>query len=103
MMMIVFVLSYLGLTGLSLGMRRHYAQLFKAENPVAMKAMRIVGWCLLVTSLILGLQAEYWLFGLLEWIGLVVASGLMIIFSLALKPRICPVLALSSLLLVVFA
>lgn len=93
-MIVAFLLTLLGLMGICIGMPRHYTQVFGAKPAPSIAVMTVAGWMFLAFGLLHSLTHGYWLFGLLIWIGHVLLGGLLIIFTLAFRPRSGPALAL---------
>jgi len=83
-----FCLAYAGFSALSLGMDRHYEDLFDRALPRGRQlALRALGWLGLALSLAACAAAWGWSYGTVEWIGILSIAGLLLIWLLTYAPR----------------
>lgn len=95
MFVIAFALTYAGLTALSLAMNRHARDVLQRELPNAQRlALRILGGGLLNASLFLAAAHTGLPAGVLEWFGMVTASGLVVVLFLTYLPKVAIALAI---------
>lgn len=83
-----FCLAYAGFAALSLGMDRHYEDVFDRALPRRRRlALRSLGWLGLALSLWASAGAWGWGYGTVEWIGILSLAGLLLIWFLTFWPR----------------
>jgi hypothetical protein len=103
MMPFAALLTYGGLLGLCLAMDKHYQQVFGGSLATTSRiALRAAGWLLLAGSLLLSVTGANWSFGLLAWLGWLLAAGLCVVLSLATMPR-AALFSITILLVVIVA
>lgn len=80
--------AYSALAALALAMRRHYRTVFNREaNAKARLTWRLVGWALIIISLLVELQADGPGLGIVAWIIGLAVAGFALTFILTYKPR----------------
>jgi len=85
---IALLLSYAGMTGLSLAMKRHHDQVWRRKRAVwETPALRLIGTSLLVLALALSVREWGGSVGVVVWLGLVSAGALLVAWLLAFRPR----------------
>ena len=85
---IALLLSYAGMTGLSLAMKRHHDQVWRRQRAVwETPALRLIGTSLLVLALALSVREWGGSVGVVVWLGLVSAGALLVAWLLAFRPR----------------
>ncbi|AEE66537.1 DUF3325 domain-containing protein [Bordetella pertussis] len=83
-----FCLAYAGFAALSLGMDRHYEDVFDRALPRRRRlALRSLEWLGLALSLWASAGAWGWNYGTVEWIGILSLAGLLLIWLLTFWPR----------------
>lgn len=93
-MLLATLLCYLGFTALSLSMSRHYADAVGGKlAPGPRQLLRVLGWVMLLLSLWAGVQAGGWTIGLVQWFAALMASALMLLIAMSLRPRLALLLA----------
>lgn len=99
---LVFLLSYGGLSTLCLAMPKHYQSMLgqSALPPhpsLVLLILKIVGWLILGLSLIVAVGTAGWSFGPVQWVGFLSMGGLLLIFFLPYAPRLTLILGVLSL------
>jgi hypothetical protein len=93
-MLLATLLCYLGFTALSLSMSRHYADAVGSKlAPGPRQLLRVLGWIMLLLSLWAGVQAGGWTIGLVQWFAALMASALVLLIAMSLRPRLALLLA----------
>lgn len=88
MLQVTAILVYLALLFLCLGYDRHYRQVFPGpRHPGRQRLFHRAGWVALALSLLLILWARPWGLALVDWLGLVTAGALALVFLLPYRPR----------------
>lgn len=84
-----FCLAYAGFTGLSMAMDRHFEDVFDREpTPAVRNTLRMAGSLALLASLLLCAYIAGWSYGTVLWIGMLTASGLLLIWIMTFYPRV---------------
>lgn len=99
---LVFLLSYGGLSTLCLAMPKHYQSMLGQSslppNPSLLPLiLKIVGWQILGLSLVVAVGTAGWSFGPVQWVGFLAIGGLLLIFLLPYAPRFALILGVLSL------
>jgi len=82
-----FCLAYAGFAALCAGMDRHCEELFDRALPRRWRAsLRTAGVAALACSLYASIQAWGWSYGAVEWVGILILAGLVLIWVLAYWP-----------------
>jgi len=72
------VLACAGMVGLSLGLERHYKQLFANKPGTArLRILRAWGWLALGASFLACIAAWGWAMGPVGWLGMISVAGLL--------------------------
>jgi Protein of unknown function (DUF3325) len=104
-MLLVGLLVYAGLAALCLAMDRHHRQIWqRTPGSRTRMALRVLGVCLLVGSLLASVHAAGGPLGVVAWFGILTLAGVLLVLLLPYAPRMAGVLAviapLAALLLV---
>ncbi|HEY4369155.1 MAG TPA: DUF3325 domain-containing protein [Steroidobacteraceae bacterium] len=101
---VAFALIYTGLALLSLAMNRHAREILQREPSGTQRFyLRVMGWGALLISLLLAIYRSGWPIGAVEWVGMLTAGGLSLVFLLTYSPRIAGALALGLPILTIAA
>jgi hypothetical protein len=93
-MLLATLLCYLGFTALSLSMSRHYADAVGGElAPGRRQLLRVLGWVMLLLSLWAGVEAGGGSMGVVQWFAALMASALVLLIAMSLRPRLALLLA----------
>lgn len=96
----IALMTYAGFAALCLAMEKHFKELLKrAPRPLQVRALRIVGWTLLLLSLVLAVNLRGLAHGLVEWTAVLMAGVTLWVFVLPYQPRLLLGLAGASLLI----
>ncbi len=89
MNLMAFFLAFGGFAALSLAMERHYEDAFdRTLSRPQQRALRGLGSAALGLSLWVCALADGWSYGSIQWIGLLTAAGLLLIWILTYAPRL---------------
>ncbi|MFJ4155747.1 DUF3325 domain-containing protein [Pseudomonas sp. NPDC089752] len=107
-MLSIAMIGYAGFAALCLAMDKHFSDLLgRKPVPGQLRGLRLVGWLLLLVSLVLSVHQRGWAHGVVEWIAVLMAGVTLWVFGLPYQPRLLLGLAAVSLvagpLLAVFA
>ena len=107
-MLSIAMIGYAGFAALCLAMDKHFSDLLgRKPRPGQLRGLRLVGWLLLLVSLVLSVHQRGWAHGLVEWIAVLMAGVTLWVFGLPYQPRLLLGLAAISVvvgpLLAVFA
>lgn len=92
--------TFAGLAALCLAMEKHFTDLLgRKPRQAQLRALRIVGWLLLVLSAVLAVYLRGWALGLVEWTAVLMAGLTLWVFGLPYQPRLLLSLAAASLVL----
>lgn len=88
-MLAVALFGFAGFACLCLAMEKHYKDLLGAAPAAArLRALRIVGWSLLLVALCLAVHESGWAMGLVELFAVLMAGVTLWVFLLPYKPRL---------------
>ncbi|MFK0313526.1 DUF3325 domain-containing protein [Pseudomonas sp. NPDC090233] len=107
-MLSIAMIGYAGFAALCLAMDKHFSDLLgRKPRPGQLRGLRLLGWLLLLVSVVLSVHQRGWAHGLVEWIAVLMAGVTLWVFGLPYQPRLLLGLAAVSLvvgpLLAVFA
>jgi len=103
-MLLATLLCYLGFTALSLSMSRHYADVIGGQLALEHRwRLRLPGWLALALSFWAAGQTGGWSIGVVQWFAALMASALVLLITMAWRPRLALWLAGVGLLISPFA
>lgn len=104
MFLLAFALAYAGLAALSLAMSRHARDVFQPELADGVRlALRCAGGGLLIVSLMFAAAGSGWPVGIVEWLGMLIASAVACALLLTYYPKAAAMLAFVLPVLAAFA
>ncbi|MBA1202533.1 DUF3325 domain-containing protein [Pseudomonas capeferrum] len=99
-MLSIAMIGYAGFAALCLAMEKHFNELLKRKATANQsRGLRVVGWGLLMLSLVLAVQHRGWALGLVEWLAVLMAGVTLWVFLLPYRPRLLLALAAVSVVL----
>ncbi|HEX7027873.1 MAG TPA: DUF3325 domain-containing protein [Gammaproteobacteria bacterium] len=89
MLLLALSLTYSAYTLLCLSMPKHYRHVTgaAADHRRSRRLFRVGGWLLIALSFASCVQAAGWQFGPVQWVGLLAAAGVLLVFLLPYKPK----------------
>ncbi|MBI0536327.1 DUF3325 domain-containing protein [Roseomonas sp. KE2513] len=92
-------LAYAGFVAMCLAMERHHEQVFRtrAVPPRRRRLLSVLGWLLLVASVLAMVSASGWGLGLVLWAGILTATAIPLSILLTYAPRMALMLAAAPL------
>lgn len=95
MLLLALAMIYSAYTLLSLAMPKHYRHVIgaDADDQWSRGLFRVSGWLLIALSFGLCVHAAGWQFGPVQWVGLLVVAGMLLVFLLPYKPKMAAGLA----------
>jgi len=91
-------LCFSGWLCLCLAMPKHYKQVWRHERPALRQVLKGWGVVSLCLSFVASVRSSGWSFGPVEWVGMLAATGLTLVFLLPYAPRWAAVGGLVALL-----
>ncbi len=97
-MLLAALLCYLGFSSLCLSMPRHYGELCKGPLSGRRRlTFKLIGWSALLVSPWPAVDADGWDIGLVQWFAVLMASAVVLVSLIPLRPRWVLILAGSAL------
>ena len=97
-MLLAALLCYLGFSSLCLSMPRHYGELCKGPLSERRRlTFKLIGWSALLVSPWPAADDDGWDIGLVQWFAVLMASAVVLVSLIPLRPRWVLILAGSAL------
>lgn len=93
--LLAFGLCYAGMAALSLGMDKHYAQVWAGSlKPLQQKLLRVAGWSLILLALVPSVTGWNATVGIVTWAGMLTLGAIAFVLLLSYQPRVAASLGL---------